>query len=232
MSIGEILSIIVCVGLLIAIFKMTSPGASDEVITYESSEDNPFLKAITEHRTYMVNTYIALMNFWIGEKGAATCYLTDIDENTVVFLYGNMEVNAVFDWNRQKIHITAKVYSENEGYYTKEKTFRMKNKSLPSDGIYKMMQEVIDYHEFFNSISPEHVEEIVAHCSTLEKLEDAAARDAFYYTLFDLMLLVKTKKFLKDKRIMKVYAGLMNVVMRTKGEDFLNWMTEKENEEK
>ena len=187
------------------------------------------LKQIAEHRTYLVNQWICLLAFWfdIDVKKAQTKLTTPgINQNTVYFFFENLEIYAIFDWDRNAMEVKTSVFDEDEGYLTHNKVFSIANGSLDTAALFAFVQQAKEEHYGKYEITADEVIEIVKQIKTMSKAfpSEDAAENHLFNNMADLMIIMRQKKLRNNPKLMKVYMGLVYYLWAQYGKEFLKFL--------
>lgn len=205
----------------------------EEVVVDE--EPNAALQHIAEYRTYMINQWICLLAFWfdISADDAKTKLTTPgANFNGLYFFHQNLEVYTLFNWGDYKMHVKTNVYTEDKGYLTHEKVFSLADGSLDADRLFKFIEIARIEHYGAYELTKQDVIDITRQLKIIEQpfeSRDAALEHLFNH-MADLMILAREKKFRNDRRFMKVYMGLTFYLWQEYGKEFLEFLSEEEEE--
>ena len=233
MELTTVLWVVFIAFLLIVFYKMGGNFGVEEEVEVQLNEDG--MQQVAEYRTYIVNQWICLLAFWCGISAddAKTKLTTPgANFNGLYFFHQNLEVYALFNWDGYKMHVKTSVYTEDKGYLTHEKVFSLADGSLDADKLFKFIEVARIEHYGEYELTKQDVIDITRQLKVIEQpfeSRDAALEHLFNH-MADLMILAREKKFRNDKRFMKVYMGLTFCLWQEYGKEFLEFLSEEEEE--
>ena len=227
-----VFAILALVGALILFFK-DKIMMQEEVIVDE--ESNAVLQHIAEYRTYMINQWVCLLAFWVGiktEDAQTKMTCPGYNQNTLYFFHQNLEIYTFFDWNAEVMTVKTSVFQEDRGYTTHEKPFTLSGKDLKTKELFEFIQRAKNEHYNLYDLTADDVVAVTRELKMLSKPfeSDEAAKNHLFDHAADLMITMRDKKLRNNRRLFKVYMGLIFWLWSVYGEEFLTYlnMTEEE----
>ena len=215
-------------GTVMYLRKVRNETLETEVIT---SEDDPTLKSVAEYRTYIVNYFISLLNLWLEEEGAVSCYTTAPNQNLVSYLLDNMVIDALFVWEEEKVYVKVGHFSDSEGYKNKSFVLRLVNKTLPIGKLHKKIIAAVDEHDRLNFLTKDDVLNAAVQISNMPKMTAEEEKDKRFGSVLELMVMMKSKKYRNNKKLLKFYGRFIEAFLRGHREEFLEWLSKEEEKE-
>ena len=185
-------------------------------------------KSVAEYRTYIINQWLCLLSFWFGidpSEAQTKLNCPYFNQNTLSFVNENLEVFAFFDWERDLMTVKTRVYGEDE-YITHQKKFSLKNKNLPSEKLIKFVSRARDEHYDAYELGADDVISLTAQMRSMAKGFDSedAAKNHLFDHMADLMILMRKRKFRRDKALFKAYLGLVYWMWNQYKDDFMEYL--------
>ena len=211
-------------------------GLFEEEVQYELTEEG--VKQLSEYRTYMVNQWLCLLTFWFNikvEEAETKMVTPGIDQTGIYFFYENIEIYTLFDWQRLLMEVKTSIYEENGGYKKRIKHFSFKDGSFPTDRLYNFVLKSINMHASQNHLTPEDMKALLPQIKAMGEaatLSDEEAREHFFTYMAELIILMRKKRLLKNKKLVDTYMGLLFYLWSVYGEEFIQFLTQDEEETK
>lgn len=225
-KVGLALIIIAAIGL---IFWFVSRGRME----YELTEEG--LQQVSEYRTFMVNQWVNLLLFWLNikpEDAQTKFMMPGANQNSLYFFYKNIEVYAIFDWEKCLMEVKTSVFKEEGGYIKHIKHFSIADGSFPTDKLFNFVMQAQIEHEGEYELTEADVIEVTRQLKDIDKkISPEEAKNRFYDHMADLMILMRKKKNRKNKQLLETYFGLVFYLWTEHKDDFLKFL-EIEEEEK
>lgn len=218
-KVGLVLIVIAVIGL---IFWFASRGK----VEYELTEEG--MCELAEYRTYMINQWISLLGFWFDtkvEESQTKLVMPGINQNALFFFHENIEIYAIFDWEKCGMEVKTSVYKEDGGYIRHVKYFSIANGSFETDKLYDFIKRARIEHYGEYELSPEDVTAVTKQLKELSKgISPDDARYNFYDHMADLMILMRKKNYRKDKKLLQTYFGLVYYLWAAHKDEFLKFL--------
>ena len=207
---------------VIVVKRIFEPGEEYELT-------NDALQQIAECRTYLVNQWICLLAFWFGiktEQAQTKLVTPGPNQNGIYFFYQNLEIYAFFDWETETMTVKTSVYDEDDGYLSHSKVFSIKNGMLESEKLFNFIYQAKEEHYGIYELTAEDVIGLTKQLKISKQAfesEDAALEHLFD-NMADFMMLMRQKKFRNDKKLIKIYMGLVFWLWQKHGKEFLQFL--------
>lgn len=226
---GWLLLLLVIVAIIGVIWFLKSQGIAFGVEEEEYELTNEAMQQIAECRTYLVNQWICLLAFWFGiktEQAQTKLVAPGPNRNGIYFFFQNIEIYAYFDWEKEQMEVKTSVYDEDDGYITHNKTFSIKNGTLESEKLFEFIYQAKEEHYGIYELSAEDVIGITKQLKISRQAFESedAAKQHLFDNMADLMMLMRQKKFRNDKKLIKIYMGLIFWLWQQHGKDFLEYL--------
>ena len=211
-------------------------GLFEEQAEYELTEEG--VKQLSDYRTYMVNQWLCLLAFWFDitvEEAETRMVTPGIDQTGIYFFYENIEVYALFDWQRLLMEVKTSIYEENGGYTKRIKHFKLRDGSFPTDRLYNFVMKSANQHASQNHLTNEDIKMLLPQIKAMgeaSNLTEEQLREQFFTYMAELIILMRKKKLLKNKKLVDIYLGLLFYLWSTNSEEFMQFLTQDEEETK
>lgn len=202
--------------------------------TYETTGDTESaLEQITEYRMGLVNQWISLLGFWLKVeigKDDVKCASPAFNQTLITFLKDNLEFNALFDWSHKRMVLESNAYSTKGNYNSRKKTFRLANHMLSTDKLYKFVMKAKDEYLEYQELSADDVTLLTQQIKAISTPygDENEAKEQFFTTMAELMILMRRKKCRRNRDLVNVYANLVHYLWRQHGEQFLEFLKDEE----
>ena len=233
MTLDMFLTIAFVIGILLLLYKLVQSAGGYEETVLEPTEEG--LNLISEYRTYIVNQWICLLAFWCGikvEDAKTKLVAPGLNQNGIYFFYQNLEVYAFFSWEHNSMEVKTSVYDEVEGYITHDKVFSIGNGSLDTENLHKFIEQAKQEHFGIYDITAEDVVGITKQLKITDQAFESedAAKNHLFNNMADWMIAMRSKKLRNNRKLMKVYMGIVFWFWQQYGDEYLKFleMTEEE----
>ena len=227
MTLDMFLTIAFVIGILLLLYKLVQSAGDYEETVLEPTEEG--LNLISEYRTYIVNQWICLLAFWCGikvEDAKTKLVAPGLNQNGIYFFYQNLEVYAFFSWEHNSMEVKTSVYDEVEGYITHDKVFSIGNGSLDTENLHKFIDQAKQEHFGIYDITAEDVVGITKQLKITDQAFESedAAKNHLFNNMADWMIAMRSKKLRNNRKLMKVYMGIVFWFWQQYGDEYLKFL--------
>lgn len=187
--------------------------------------DNSSLQFASEWRTFIANKFINQILFWLDRdisevEVKLTTPFPNID--SLCLIADNLELITTFKWEEGRAIISARI-SDGEDLQCYSKQICLKNFDVDSNTAFKFIKKVQTIHDHLNRISMEDIEDLWLHLRETSRDDSRKNIDLFNATA-DLMLLMRKKKFRRDKEVLRIHTELVRHIMNYHKDEFIEFL--------
>lgn len=203
-------------------------------MTIQTSDTNEALKPIAEYRNHMINEWANLLYKWLNlttDQISVEMKSPDFNKDIMIFAHNELYIFTTFDWAKDRMIVSSSSLDTMGGYKVHCKTFKLINKHLANDKLYNFITRVRNEYNHATKLTAKDVIEITTAIKDNSPAfeNEKAAKDYYFNTMINLMLLMQKKKYRRDHKLMLVYFCLVRCLWSSHKTEFMEFLANSEN---